>query len=122
MIEIELTFALAFYSAILCLFAGALWLYTEFYVHRPQRMLGQQFLWRCIYCAYTYLDESAEHLSKCPRCNSLNAAQGHETRPAEAVAATPRASKGQPEREAPTRNTSRRKRHHQQRRGPRRRR
>ncbi len=122
MIEIELSFALAFYSGILSLSAGALWLYTEFYIRRPQRMLGQQFLWRCIYCAYTYLDESAEHISKCPRCKSLNAAEGHETRPTKALAAESPSSRSQAQPSAPTRNTSRRRRHHQQRRGPRRRR
>ncbi len=60
MIEISLTQALAVYSAVLGLTIGAIWLYTELSIRRPQRLLGEQFLWRCSFCGCTYLDEAAQ--------------------------------------------------------------
>ena len=72
MIEIQLTTALAIYSILVGLMAAAIWLYTELSVTRKQRDLGNQFLWRCMFCGCTYLDESANAISKCPRCESLN--------------------------------------------------
>ena len=118
MIEISLTQALAIYSAVLGLTVTGIWLYTELSVRRPQRLLGHQFLWRCSFCGCTYLDEDAQRLSKCPRCNSFNAvdeATGRNNWP------VPESKLEMPDVEA-RRNTSRRKRHHQRRRGPRRRR
>ena len=118
MIEIGLTQALTVYSGLLGLMIGAIWLYTELSVRRPQRHLGEQFLWRCTFCGCTYLDESAERISECPRCESLNSAEEatswSRTEPPGPVPAESL--------EGPARNTSRRKRHHQRRRGPRRRR
>ena len=72
MIEISLTTALALYSIILALIVGIIFLYTELSVKRPQQHLGEQFLWRCTFCACTYLDESANPISQCPRCGSFN--------------------------------------------------
>ena len=118
MIEISLTQALAIYSAVLGLTVTGIWLYTELSVRRPQRLLGHQFLWRCSFCGCTYLDEEAQRLSKCPRCNSFNAVDEATDRGGwplvETESETPEG--------APGRNTSRRKRRHQRRRGPRRRR
>lgn len=116
MIELQLTQALAVYSVILAVLVGAVWLYTELSVKRPQRHLGRQFLWRCSFCGCTYLDERAEQLSRCPRCASYNTAEeatGTGPRPSAArEAAEPQADPG--------RNTSRRKRRGRHR-GPRRR-
>jgi len=72
MIELQLTTALALYSGIMALLILAIWFYTELSVRRPQRHLGKQFLWRCTFCSCTYLDESAQSLSKCPRCANYN--------------------------------------------------
>ena len=115
MIEISLTQALALYSSVLGLTIGGIWLYTELSIRRPQRHLGEQFLWRCTFCGCTYLDEGAQRFSQCPRCESFNAVEeatskANATR-FEAALETAEAADG--------RNTSRRKRHHQRRRGPR---
>jgi hypothetical protein len=74
MIEIQLTTALAIYSLLLAALGIAIWIYTELSVTRPQQFLGKQFLWRCTFCACTYLDESANPISQCPRCLSYNSA------------------------------------------------
>ncbi len=118
MIEISLTQALAVYSAVLGLTIGVIWLYTELSIRRPQRLLGEQFLWRCSFCGCTYLDEGAQQVSKCPRCESFNAVEEAARRANVAQVEAPREA----DETAAGRNTSRRKRHHQRRRGPRRRR
>ena len=118
MITIELPQALALYSILLGLLVAGIWLYTEINVRRPQRRLGQQFLWKCTFCGCTYLDEQADQLSECPRCENFNAAGeaaifeigNSGARPTDKTAA------------AESRNSSRRKRHRQSHRGPRRRR
>ena len=118
MIELELNAALALYSGILFTVVAALWLYTSLRVYRPQRYLGKQYLWRCTICGFAYLDEEAEHMSQCPRCQSYNAAQDRG-----AKAAPPHAPAPEPEAvsEGPQRAGSKRKRRGQ-RRGARRRR
>jgi hypothetical protein len=115
MIEIELKWALVLYSGILGAIGIFIWSYTELSVRRPQQYLGKQFLWRCTFCGYTYLDETDEELSKCPRCESFVAATDAQARfvPVDTTSQTVDHDSG--------RNTSRRKRHHQRRRGPRRR-
>jgi hypothetical protein len=116
MIEIELKWALVLYSLILGAIGVFIWFYTELSVRRPQQYLGKQFLWRCTFCGYTYLDESVDRISKCPRCESFVAATDAQARfvPVDAPAEpAPLFDSG--------RNTSRRKRPHQRRRGPRRR-
>lgn len=118
MIEITLTQALAVYSVLLALLIIGIWLYTELSVRRPQRHLGQQFLWRCSFCGCTYLDETAQRISECPRCESFNSVE--EAAVAGNVAAVESSLHDPPG--DPGRNTSKRKRHHQRRRGPRRRR
>ena len=118
MIEISLTQALAIYSAILGLTVSGIWLYTELSIRRPQRHLGEQFLWRCTFCGCTYLDEGAQRVSQCPRCESFNAVEEAASRAnATRLDETPQTAEA-----LPGRNTSRRKRRHQRRRGPRRRR
>jgi len=120
MIAIELKWALLLYASILGAMVAFVWLYTEVTVWRPRRYLGQQFLWRCTFCSYTYLDESNEHISQCPRCQSFNSATDANVR------FVPTRNDGE---QSPIldedlesrRNPSRRKRPNQRRRGPRRR-
>lgn len=117
MIEISLTTALIFYSALLGIFVLGIWAYTEISVRRSYYVLEKQFLWRCVFCGYTYLDEEAERISKCPRCDSFNSAEDRRARFVRvAVSDEP-----VPEFLPAQRNTSHRKRPHQRRRGPRRR-
>ncbi len=122
MIHISLTTAFIVYSLVLATIFMVLYLYTETRVRQSQQKLAQQFLWRCVYCGFTYLDEEASVVSECPRCHSFN--DEAEVRPkalhsrgddTEAITA------GESFDEA-RRNPSRRKRPHQKRRGPRRRR
>jgi len=122
MIPLALTHALALYSAVLGLLIAAIWLYTELTVRRRRRFLTKQFLWRCVFCSYTYLDESAERISRCPRCASLNSVEDKAAR--FVPAKTPRAKRAQKPAASVQgqRNPSRRKRPHQTRRGPKRRR
>jgi len=121
MIEISLTSALALYSGILALLAAALWLYTEMAVHRPQRGLQKQFLWRCVFCGFTYLDETAERVSQCPRCNSYNSVRDKSAReaPVSRSMLEEHDARDTPADGRRARNTSRRKRPHQRHRGPR---
>ncbi|MDP7640200.1 MAG: hypothetical protein QGG73_10885 [Candidatus Hydrogenedentes bacterium] len=122
MILLELSHALALYSIVLGLLGIGIWVYTEFSMSRPQRHLGKQFLWRCVYCGFSYLDESAERVSQCPRCESYNSVEDENARQASLPTSGREANTNTEQDEAKTRNTSRRKRHHQKRRGPRRRR
>lgn len=122
MIQITLTQALALYSGLLGLMAIAIWLYTELSVRRYQVFLAKQFLWRCTFCGFTYLDEEAERLSQCPRCASFNTLDDEHARFVPAPA-THSAATMQPANETEKgRNTSHRKRPHQRKRGPRKRR
>lgn len=114
MIQIELPTAIAVYSVVLGLLVAGIWIYTEIFVRRPHRYLGKQFLWRCTYCAFIYLDEEAGQVSKCPQCESFNSV-GERAVPAGAQHPT----NGVHHEQAKGPNTSRRKRHHQRRRGPR---
>ena len=123
MIAIELRTALTLYAGILGVLIVVIWIYTEIAVRRPMRYLGKQYLWRCVICGYSYLDEADEKLSECPRCGSINSVEDKHARFA------PVAKRHEPEPEPQTipddaenrRNPSRRKRPNQRRRGPRRR-
>ena len=121
MIALELKWAVLLYSSVLGLMALFAWIYTEITVRRPHRFLGKQYLWRCTYCGYTYLDESGDELSQCPRCESFNSASEEQVRFVPVKAASARKSEQQKDdKDEPRRNPSRRKRPHQRRRGPRR--
>ena len=122
MIQITLTQALALYSTFLALVVVAIWLYTELTVRRYQVFLAKQFLWRCVYCSYTYLDERAERVSQCPRCESFNSLEDKHARfvPASASYAGADGRSNGPV--AKGRNSSHRRRPHQHKRGPRKRR
>ena len=78
MIEISLTWALALYSVVLAVIVLVIFLYTELSVKKPQQHLGEQFLWKCTFCACTYLDESANPISQCPRCGSFNSLEDNQ--------------------------------------------
>jgi phage FluMu protein Com len=121
MIALELKWALVIYSCVLGFMAVVIWIYTEITVRRPHRYLGKQYLWRCAFCGYTYLDESDDELSQCPRCESFNSATEEHAR---FVPGKRQAKKQELELQletAPKKNPSRRKRPHQRRRGPRKR-
>ncbi len=72
MITISLTTAVILYSVLILLGMATLWLFGELGSRRSLRVLEKQNLWRCTYCGYVYLDESAGLHSRCPRCNSIN--------------------------------------------------
>ncbi len=121
MIPLNLTTALALYSAVIAGFALAIWVYTEIVTQTARRSLGKQFLWRCTFCGFTYLDEHAESVSQCPRCASYSSWEdkgAREVAPSRGRAAELAATSGD---ETKQRNTSKRKRPNQRRRGPRRR-
>lgn len=118
MIEISLSTALILYSSLLGLLILIIWLYTEITTRRSFYVLEQQDLWRCVFCGYTYLDQEAETVSKCPRCESFNSVTdkhakfvpGHQDMQMELDTDA-----------EPARNASHRKRPNQRHRGPRRR-
>ncbi len=119
MIEISLRTALALYGGFLLAGAFAIWLYTETVTHRAYKTLERQFVRRCAYCAFVYLDEDAEALSKCPRCESLNTTQPQEQAQ---HAHQKKVEKTAGPEDRPRRNPSRQKRPRARTRGPRRRR
>lgn len=116
MITLTLTQALGLYALVVGIGAAAIWLYTEVGARRMYQTARQQHLWRCAYCGYAYLDEAAETLSQCPRCESYNES------PKRPTPATAPATVTTPDPEVPRKNPSRRKRANTRRRGPRRRR
>lgn len=119
MFEIELGRAMIMYSAVLACVAAGIWLHTELSISRPQQRLGKQYLWRCTICGYSYLDEEAAKLSRCPRCHSYNSTEdtgAHQGLHSDQPEANPDDDRDK------GRNTSKQKRHGQSRRGPRRRR
>jgi phage FluMu protein Com len=120
MIEISLSTALAIYSALIGFGAAAIWLYTEIRTRHAYHFLEKQHVWRCVFCAYTYLDEEAEMVSQCPRCASFNSIGDKDAKPVlPRTVAEPSAAEEVPV-PPPRRNPSHRKRPKAQRRGPRR--
>jgi len=117
MIPILLSTALVFYSAVLGLFIVGIWAFTEVSVRRSYFILEKQYLWRCLFCGYIYLDQEAEAISKCPRCESYNSVEDKHAR---FVRVRPVYKEDEGEGEL-RRNTSHRKRPHMRRRGPRKR-
>ncbi len=126
MIEITLNTAVLVYGAVIL--AGLLMLYmvSELRARHVYRVLEKQFLWRCAFCGFLYLDEDAAILSKCPRCESYNTmddAQDRAVSKARHAALIPDSGVAPETPEnVPRRNAARRKRPGQTRRGPRRRR
>lgn len=122
MIEISLSAAMALYSAVIACGALAIWLYTELRTRHVHRFLEKQHVWHCVFCAFTYLDEEAEVLSQCPRCQSFNSAADKNAKPIPPNLPSEPVPETGSEELAPRRNPSHRKRPHAQNRGPRRRR
>jgi len=122
MIQISLTTALALYSTALGVVVLAIWTYTEVTVRRAHLVLAKQFLWRCVFCGYMYLDEEAGHVSQCPQCESYNSTDDKHARFVKARAATYpfEEESTPPPSEPPRRNPSHRKSPNKRRRGPRR--
>jgi phage FluMu protein Com len=96
-------------------------LYTEIRTRHAYHFLEKQHVWRCVFCAYTYLDEEAETVSQCPRCASFNSIGDKDAKPVlPRAAAEPSAAAAEVPAPPPRRNPSHRKRPKAQRRGPRR--
>jgi len=118
MIQITLTMALAIYSMLLFALFFFIWAYTEIATRVEHRRLAKQYLWRCAFCGFCYLDDGSERVSQCPRCGSYSSVDDRfvkEVRPRRVQTAPA------PLEPRTHRNTSHRKRPHQRRRGPRRR-
>lgn len=128
MIEITFTSAVLVYGAFIL--AGFMFLYmiSELRARHVYRVLERQFLWRCAFCSFLYLDEDAATLSQCPRCGSYNTiADGQDravgrSRSHLVAAEAELAALEKEDDTVPRRNSARRKRPGQTRRGPRRRR
>lgn len=120
MIEISLPAALVVYSAIIVIGAFAIWFYTEVTTRRAYLVLEKQYLWRCIFCSYVYLDQDAVKHSQCPQCHAINSLEDAGAR---YIPASKRAlAETVPlEKQETRRNPSRGKRPGARRRGPRRR-
>ena len=119
MIEISLPVALMVYSGIIVAGAFLIWLYTEITTRRAYLVLEKQYLWRCVFCSYVYLDQDAIKHSTCPQCHCINALGDEKAR----YIPVSKAMKAEAPRETheTRRNPSRGKRPGASRRGPRRR-
>lgn len=125
MIQITLGTALLIYGTVIIVGFAILSILGELRATGVYRTLEKQFMWRCIFCSFVYLDEAAVTLSKCPQCGSFNKSreaqdQRVSTSREQWAPETP-PGPANPE-DMPRRNPSRRKRPGQTRRGPRRRR
>lgn len=126
MIEITLTTAVLLYGALILSGFLLLYMVSELRARHVYRVLEKQFMWRCAFCGFLYLDENAAVISKCPRCESFNTmedALDKAVSKARQVVVDSGAERVQEEPGVvPRRNSARRKRPGQTRRGPRRRR
>lgn len=123
MIQISLPVALIVYSALIVLGAFFIWLYTEVTTRRAYVVLEKQYLWRCVFCSYTYLDTDAVTHSTCPQCQSINTLEDKKARfvpVSKSVKAAAEAGETRATQES-RRNPSRGKRPGARRRGPRKR-
>jgi phage FluMu protein Com len=121
MIQISITQALVIYSMLLVGAGIVVWVMAETTVRRYHRILGKQDLWRCFFCGYSYLDESGEPISKCPRCESFNTLDDREAKIHVGGMIEYEDVPNAEQLQSARRNPSHRKRPHQRRRGPRRR-
>lgn len=120
MIEISLPAALIIYSAIIVAGAFAIWLQTEVVTRKAYLVLEKQYLWRCVFCSYIYLDNDAVRHSTCPQCGCINALEDKQARYIP-ISRSREAEAIEEERTVTRRNPSRGKRPGARRRGPRRR-
>ena len=129
MIQISLPTAIVLYGTVILTGFVLLYVVGELRARRVYRVLEKQFMWRCAFCGFLYLDEDAATLSECPRCGSYNTitdaqdrAVGQSRQHLVAARADAVAADQEESGEGPRRNSARRKRPGQKRRGPRRRR
>ena len=122
MIAITLTQALVLYAVVLGALIAVIWVYTELSTRRTQRFLEKQYLWQCVFCGYTYLDDSGQTLSECPRCHSFNSTADKHSKAIVTREDKRRILAHEEAHEKPRRNPSQRKHPRAKRRGPRRRR
>ena len=80
MIQIALSTALIVYSTIILAGALGIWIYTEITTRRAYLVLEKQYLWRCVFCSYTYLDADAVRHSECPQCHCINSMEDKRAR------------------------------------------
>ena len=80
MIEISLPAALILYSSIIVAGAFFIWLQTEVVTRKAHLVLEKQYLWRCTFCSYIYLDTDAVRHSNCPQCHSINVLEDKQAR------------------------------------------
>jgi hypothetical protein len=120
MIEISLPAALILYSSIIVAGAFFIWLQTEVVTRKAHLVLEKQYLWRCTFCSYIYLDTDAVRHSNCPQCHSINVLEDKQARYipiSKSLQVVEEVGEGQSSR----RNPSRGKRPGAKRRGPRKR-
>ncbi|MCX8066129.1 MAG: hypothetical protein N3G21_13335 [Candidatus Hydrogenedentes bacterium] len=72
MIEISVTWAFIIFSLLVLILSAILWYFSEVNARRIYSFYKDQYVWKCSYCAFVYLDTESEEISKCPRCNSFN--------------------------------------------------
>lgn len=124
MIQITLGTALLIYGTLIIVGLVVLTILGELRATGVYQVLEKQFMWRCIFCNFLYLDEEAASLSQCPRCGSYNKSKEAQDERVSANreqwAPEEKRAPADPE-DLPRRNPSRRKRPGQRRRGPRRR-
>ncbi|MFA7693454.1 MAG: hypothetical protein GX117_07845 [Candidatus Hydrogenedentes bacterium] len=125
MIEILFSTAILLYGALILFGFIFLYFFGELRARHVYRVLEHQFLWRCSFCNFMYLDEQASTLSLCPRCGSYNTVTDAQDRAvsrslSQQIKEEAQESAREKEEQIPTRrNPARRKRPGQRRRGPR---
>jgi phage FluMu protein Com len=120
LIEISLTTALILYSAVIVAGGFFIWLQTEVVTRKAYLVLEKQYLWRCTFCSYIYLDTDALRHSTCPQCHSINVQEDKQARFIP-ISKSLQALEEVGERPTSRRNPSRGKRPGAKRRGPRKR-
>jgi hypothetical protein len=121
MIQISLSMALIVYSIIVLVGAFGIWLYTEVTTRRGYLVLEKQYLWRCVFCSYTYLDADAVKHSECPQCHSINSMDDKQARFVPPAGALEQSGEAEAVQQATRHNPSKGKKKGARRRGPRRR-
>jgi len=71
MININFSFAVAFYLSIVLVVAFSLWLFSRKQKGRDLA-LDPAHIWFCSICTYTYINTKQDSISACPRCGSYN--------------------------------------------------
>lgn len=72
MIELSPTTAIMLYLCITLATLLAIWGYHHYYSRMKKVDISQEKLIICEYCHYTYLDQIAKPITKCPQCESFS--------------------------------------------------